>query len=169
VNPPKLDRIFAAEPSLQPVLAKAHELRALTGLLDGFLPPELARQTRVVSYRDGQLVLLAASPAAAAKLRLLAPSLINLFLKQRLQVKSVSTRVQPNSSRESVVATHKTADLSTPTLDSLSKLYERMRSSPARDALRALLERRGRKPPVTAAEPLPQKAAGSPPARKPRT
>jgi len=76
VRPLKLDRILAAEAALQPVLAKAHELRALAGLLDGFLPPELARQARVVNYRDGELVLLAASPAAAAKLRLLAPSLV---------------------------------------------------------------------------------------------
>jgi hypothetical protein len=58
VRPLKLDRILAAEASLQPVLAKAHELRALAGLLDVFLPSELARQTRVVSYRDGQLMLL---------------------------------------------------------------------------------------------------------------
>jgi len=76
VRPLKLDQILAAEPALQPVLAKAHELRALAGLLDGYLPRELSRQARVVNYRDGELVLLAASPAAAAKLRLLAPSLV---------------------------------------------------------------------------------------------
>ena len=141
---PKLDRILATEPALQPVLAKAHELRALAGLLDAFLPPELARQTRVVSYRDGELGLLAASPAVAAKLRLLAPSLANLFSKQRLQVKSVSTRVQPNSSRESVGASQKRADLSTPALDNLCRLYDSMKTSPARDALGKLLQRRGR-------------------------
>jgi len=80
MRPLKLDRILAAEATLQPVLAKAHELRALAGLLDGLLPPDLGRQTRVVNYRDAELVLLAASPAAAAKLRLLAPSLANFFL-----------------------------------------------------------------------------------------
>ena len=61
---PKLGRVLAAEATLQPVLAKAQELRALAGLLDGFLPPELARQARVVNYRDGEVVLSAASPAA---------------------------------------------------------------------------------------------------------
>ena len=79
VRPPKLDRILAAEATLQPVLAKAHELRALAGLLDGFLPPDLARQARVVNYRDGEVVLVAATSAAAAKLRLLAPSLVIFF------------------------------------------------------------------------------------------
>ena len=139
---PKLDRILAAEPALQPVLAKAQELRAFAGLLEGFLPPDLARQARVVNYRDGELVLIAASPAAAAKLRLLAPSLVNFFLKQRLQVNSVSVRVQPNESREAPLAPRKTAYLSTLTLDRLRKLYNTMAASPARDALGALLEKR---------------------------
>jgi hypothetical protein len=142
VRPLKLDRILAAEATLQPVLAKTHELRALAGLLDGFLPPELARQARVVNYRDGEVVISAASPAAAAKLRLLAPPLVNFFLKQRLQVNSVSIRVQPNASRQTVVAPQKTANLSTPALASLRRLYNEMRNCPARDALGALLQKR---------------------------
>src|SRR5262245_51070863 len=127
---------------MQPVLAKAHELRTLAGLLDGFLPRDLARQTRVVNYRDGELVLVAASPAAAAKLRLLAPSLVNFFLKQRLQVNSVSIRVQPNAAHSGDAAPRKTAHLSTLTLDRLRKLYNSMGISPARDALGALLQKR---------------------------
>jgi hypothetical protein len=165
VRPPKLDRILAAEATLQPVLAKAHELRALAGLLDGFLPPDLARQTRVVNYRDGEMMLVAASPAAAAKLRLLAPSLANFFLKQRLQVNSVSIRVQPNDSRNRDVAPQKpqkTANLSTPALDRLSSLYKTMQDSPARDALGALLQRRGIRP----EEPRPRTESGSRAARK---
>src|SRR5919108_5742840 len=158
IRPLKLGRILAAEATLQPVLAKAHELRALAGLLDGFLPSELARQTRVVNYRDGEMVLVAATSAAAAKLRLLAPSLVNFFLKQRLQVNSVYIRVQPNGSRSDDAAPQKNAYLSTPALNSLSQLYKTMRNSPAREALRALLERRG----ITPAEPARQKEAGSP-------
>jgi hypothetical protein len=165
MRPPKLDRILAAEATLQPVLAKAHELRALAGLLDGFLPPDLARQARVVNYRDGEMVLVAATSAAAAKLRLLAPSLANFFSKQRWQVNSVSIRVQPNGSRKADAAPQKNAQLSTHSLASLRALYETMRNSPARDALRALLERRG----VTPGAPPPQREAGSPRARKPRT
>ena len=168
MRPLKLDRILAADASLQPVLAKAQELRALTGLLDGFLPPELARQTRIVGYRDGELALLAASPAAAAKLRLLAPSLTKFFIKQRLQVSSVCTRVQPNASRETAAALHKTPDLSTSALDSLTRLYATMPDSPAREALRALLERRGRVTRSAAAAPRPRRGAGSPSAQKPR-
>jgi hypothetical protein len=142
MRPTKLDRILTAEPTLQPVLAKAQELRAFAGLLEGFLPPDLARQARVVNYRDGALVLMAASPAAAAKLRLLAPSLVNFFLKQRLQVNSVSIRVQPNAAHSDDAAPRKTAQFSTLTLDRLRKLYNSMAASPARDALGALLQKR---------------------------
>jgi hypothetical protein len=138
----KLGRILAAEVSLQPVLAKAQELRALAGLLDGYLPPELARQVRVVNYRDGEVVLSAASSATAAKLRLLAPSLVIFFSKQRLQVNSVRVRVQPNASRTADAAPQKSAYFSTSTLDSLRKLYNGMRPCPARDALERLLEKR---------------------------
>lgn len=162
VRPTKLGRILAAEAALQPVLAKAHQLRALAGLLDGTLPPALARQTRIVNYRDGEITLLAASPAAAAKLRLLAPSLVNLFLKQRLEVNSVSIRVQPNASQQADAAAQQKRALSGPTLESLAKLHREMRNSPARDALGRLLRRRG----VSAEGPLPQTAPGSPARRK---
>jgi hypothetical protein len=143
MRPLKLDRILAAEPTLQPVLTKAQELRALAGWLNGFLPADLARQARVVNFRDGEIVLVAASSAAAAKLRLLAPSLLNFLAKQRLQVSSVSIRVQPNESREAPAAPQKTAYLSTLTLERMRKLYKSMAPSPARDALGVLLKRRG--------------------------
>lgn len=142
MRPLKLDRILAAEPTLQPVLTKAHELRDLAGLLDRYLPPDLARQARVVNFREGEIVLVAASSAAAAKLRLLAPSLVILFVKQRLQVNSVSLRVQPNTPHGRHAAAQKSANFSTLTLDRLGKLYNSMAASPARDALGALLQKR---------------------------
>jgi hypothetical protein len=161
----KLDRILSGETSLQPVLAKARELRALAGLLDGFLPPELSRQVRVVNYRDGEVVLGASSAAIAAKLRLLAPSLVIFFSKQRLQVSSVRPVVQPNASQPVDIAPQKSVYFSTPTLDTLRRLYQEMRDSPAREALRTILARRG----VIPAGPPPQKEAGSPAGRRRRT
>lgn len=169
MRPLKLDRILAAEPTLQPVLTKAHELRDLAGLLDGYLPPDLARQARVVNFRDGEIVLVAASSAAAAKLRLLAPSLVNLFVKQRLQVNSVSIRVQPKGTREGAAAPRKTVHLSTLTLERMGKLYKTLGSSPARDALGVLLRRHGVDAEVSAEAPRLRTAAGSPAGRKPKT
>jgi hypothetical protein len=168
MRPLKLDRILAAEPTLQPVLTKAHELRDLAGLLDRYLPPDLARQARVVNFRDGEIVLVAASSAAAAKLRLLAPSLIILFAKQRLQVNSVSIRVQPTGTREGAAAAQKNVHFSTLALQRMGNLYKTMSASPARDALGVLLRRHGVAE-VSAAEPRQQRAAGPPAGRKPKT
>jgi len=86
VSLPKLDRLLAAEADLQPLVTKAREIRALARLVDGFLPPDLARQVKAANLRDGKLVLLAATSAAAAKLRLLSGPLSGFLLKQRWQV-----------------------------------------------------------------------------------
>ena len=164
---PKLDRILSAENELQPLLAKARDIRALAGLIDGFLSADLARQARVCNFRDGEVILMAVNSAAAAKLRLLAPSLSRFLLNQRWQISSVSVRVQPNASQKAVTAPQKNAHLSSPTIDSLKDLYQGMSDSPAREALRLLLERRGAKPP--SGEPRPRTEAGQKPGRKPRT
>jgi hypothetical protein len=150
VRLPKLDRILLAEGELQPLMAKARDLRTLAGLLDGFLPPDLVGQATVANFREGELVLLGANAAAAAKLRLLAPSLSSYLSKQHFQVNSVSIRVQPNTSRALSAATQKNVRLSLHTINTLRALHDRMRASPAREALGRLLGRQG------SAKPLPQ-------------
>jgi hypothetical protein len=139
----KLDRILSGERDLQPLVSKARDLAALSGLVQRFLSADLASQTRVVNLREGEVVLAAAHSAAAAKLRLLAPSLCRFLSNQRWQVSSALVRVQPNASRKGIVASQKSAQLSTPTIDTLRRLYEEMSASPARDALGRLLARRG--------------------------
>lgn len=140
---PKLDRILSAEGDLQPLVAKTRELRALAGLVEVFLPPDLARQGRVANFREAELVLVAANSAAAAKLRLLVPALSRFLSERRWQVNSVSVRVQPNASRKADAATHQPVHLSATSVRSLTALHEGMPDSPARQALRRLLERQG--------------------------
>jgi hypothetical protein len=157
----KLDRILSAEGDLQPLVSKARELGALSGLVQRFLSADLASLVRVVNLREGEVVLAAAHSAAAAKLRLLAPSLCRFLSNQRWQVSSVVVRVQPNASRNSAAARQKTAQLSTPTIDTLRQLYESMSASPARDALEQLLARRG----VIRREKVPPPRTGPAPGR----
>jgi hypothetical protein len=139
----KLDRILSAEGELQPVLAKARDLRALAGLVHGFLSTDLAREVRVANLRDGQLTLIAANSAAAAKLKLLGPALSQHLQKRQFQVNSVSTRVQPNWSAGRASEVQKVVHFSTHALERLRGLYERLAPSPARDALAKLLRRHG--------------------------
>jgi hypothetical protein len=143
VPPPKIDRILSVDTELQPLVAKTRDLRALRGLVDGFLPPDLARHARVANFRDGELVLLAANAAAAAKLRLLAGPLSAYLSERRWQVNSVALRVQPNGGRGTAPTVQKTVQLSTLTLERLRGLHERMKPSPAREALGRLLARSG--------------------------
>jgi hypothetical protein len=170
VPPPKLGRILATEGELQPLFAKARELRALAGRVEDFLPPGLARQAGVANFKEGTVVLVARNSPAAAKLKLLAPSLCRFLLDCGWQVNSVSVRVQPTWSQAEVLdARQKTATLSAGALRDLKALHEHLKDSPARSALRRLLERHGALAPDTAAGGARQrKASGSRQGRKPR-
>jgi hypothetical protein len=141
----RLDRILSAEGDLQPLVAKTRDLRALAGLVQGFLSADLAGEVRVANLKEGELVLLAANSAAAARLRLVAPALCRLLQERQWQVSSVSSRVQPNLARretqQATVVKRKNVNLSTSALESLRSLHEKLAPSPARDALARLLRR----------------------------
>lgn len=169
MQPYKVGSLLASDAGLQPVIAKAREINALSKLCFDFLPPGLARLVRAINFNDRpdrQLVLLAASPAAAAKLKMLSEALRLYLLQHGAQVNSVSVRVQPNGPGKPVAAVQKSAYFSTPTLDSLQALHDGMQASPAREALAGLLRRHD---PKRVAEPRRRKEAGSPVGRKRRT
>jgi hypothetical protein len=129
---------------LQPVVEKARQISALSKLCFDFLPPGLARLVRAINFNnrlgDRQLVLLAASPAAAAKLKLLSEALLTFLLQQGAQVNSVSVRVQPATGPEPVAAARTALRLSQPAINALQELYRKLPDSPARTALKTLLD-----------------------------
>jgi hypothetical protein len=147
VPPSAIDRLLASDRELQPVVAKLREILALSGRCSDFLPPELARAVRASNLRDGRLVLLAANASAAAKLRLLAPSLLEFLFQQGTKVNSVSVRVQPRAINKSAPAAPRPGVLPDAGFAALSALYEGLAESPARRALERLLrhETRSRK------------------------
>jgi len=136
--------LLAIDRELQPVVAKLREIRALSRLCNDFLPPELARAVHASNLRDGRLVLLAANAAAAAKVRLLAPSLSDFLFQQGAKVNSVSVRVQPRAVKESASRASSALRLPDAGFSALSALYENLPDSPARQALKALLAREAR-------------------------
>lgn len=139
----KINRFLAAEGDFQPVMEKAREIEALSRLLDGFLPPELAPLARVANIKEGKLVIHAANGPAAAKLKLLSESLGGYITKQRSQVNSVSVRVQPGGVRAIHAAPQKHAEMSVAALHELAALYARLPESPFRKSLKSILERHG--------------------------
>lgn len=142
----KINRYLAAGGDFQPIMDKARELEALSKLLDGFLPPELAPLARVANFKEGKLVIHAANGPAAAKLKLLSESLGGYLTKQRSQVNSVSVRVQPGGGRVVDAAPQKQALISRKALEELGALYRRLPDSPFRKSLKAMLEKRGALP-----------------------
>ena len=143
MQPCKVGRLLASDASLQPVIAKAREINALSKLCFDFLPPGLARLVRAINFHDRpdrQLVLLAASPAAAAKLKLLSEALCLYLLQHGAQVNSVSVRVQPGDWSVPEVTPRTARRLSTTALNALEALHQKLPDSPARAALKALLD-----------------------------
>ena len=144
MQPSKIGRVLASDASLQPVVEKARQIGALSKLCFDFLPPGLARLVRAINFndrpKDRQLVLLAASPAAAAKLKLLSEALLTFVLQHGAQVNSVSVRVQPGSWRENVAVGRQPRRLSRGALDALQALHQRLPASAARTALKTLLD-----------------------------
>jgi len=129
---------------MQPVIQKTRQINALSKLCFDFLPPGQARLVRAITLNsrlgNRQLVLLAASPAAAARLKLLSEALINFLLQHGAQVNSVSVRVQPAAEAENVVRERQSRRLSRSALEALQALHRRLPESPARKALKTLLQ-----------------------------
>ena len=147
MQPYKVGRLLASEAGLQPVIAKAREIGALSKLCFDFLPPGLARLVRAVNLNnrpdDRQLVLLAASPAAAAKLKLLSEALRKYLSEQGAEVNSVYVRVQPGRVQPSDGADappRQAPRLSASALADLQALYRKLPDSVARKALKTLLD-----------------------------
>ena len=144
MQPSKIGRVLASDAGLQPVVEKARQISALSKLCFDFLPPGLARLVRAINFNDRpndrQLVLLAASPAAAAKLKLLSEALLTFVLQHGAQVNSVSVRVQPGAGPEDVAPARQPRRLSASALGALQVLYLKLPESPARDALKTLLD-----------------------------
>ena len=144
MQPFKVGRVLASDASLQPVVEKARLINALSKLCFDFLPPGLARLVRAINLNirpsDRQLVLLAASPAAAAKLKMLSEALLAFLHQHGAQVNSVSVRVQPGASAENVTVPQAPKRLSRTALEGLQALHRKLPDSPARAALKTLLD-----------------------------
>ena len=143
---PRIDRYLTTGEGLQPLIAKALEISALSRRCIEVLPPELAPYVRGANIREDTLVILAANPAAAAKLKLFAGTLSQSLLKQGSKVKAVSVRVQPSAPEGNIAAPHKHAVMTPGALEALAGLRDTLEDSPARSALDALLSARGVRP-----------------------
>ena len=115
-------------------------MSALARLVVRFLPPALASQVVACHRKGDKVVVFAATPAAAAKVKMTSESLCKFLLQNGLEVNSVSAKVQPAPPERGIAAPQKRAALSPASVSSLQDLYRKLPESPARRALKALLD-----------------------------
>jgi hypothetical protein len=92
-----LGKLLGATDELRALQVRTRWLLELQTLYFRSAPRELARFSRVKGYRAGMLIVSAADPAIAAKLKQLAPRLLRCIQKCEKEVTSVRIEVQVNT------------------------------------------------------------------------
>lgn len=136
--------------TLQSYLGSTAALAALTGRVEHVLelqrqwervaPPVLAQACRVSGLQDRVLVLYASNGAIAAKVRQLAPTMLDKFQKRGVEVTAILVRVQARflvPEQKPI----KNLRIGSAGRENLRQLAERLEYSPLRQALERLLER----------------------------
>jgi len=126
------------------VLAHARLLMKLTHLYQEIAPANLGQASRLANYKSGIIVLHAANGVLAAKLRQLAPTLAEGFLKRGVECNGVQVKVQARESHaQSMTSTRK--PLSATASGKLEGLRDALPASALRAALESLLARAAKK------------------------
>ena len=89
-----LNDYFNASQELRQLSLKAKQLIALQRHYERLTPPSLVRASRVLQFERHTLMLAADNSAVAAKLRQIAPDLVQLFQGSTCEVTGILVRVQ---------------------------------------------------------------------------
>ncbi len=138
-SPTSVKKILASNtPSkLQQLVRQTDQLRTLNSRLNQLFPTPLAQQCKIVALEQNRLTILASSSAWATRLRLQHPEIIKAF--HDLGVKSVTTKVAPESPERIVITTKRqTSKLSQQTSKLLIELAESTSDLKLQQALRRL-------------------------------
>lgn len=131
----KLDAYF--ETGIQSLMPQARRLLELRQILAACLPQNLRRSCTIANYMQGKVVIFAENSAVAAKLKLLAPELLDRFGQKAIEVTGINIQVQPKEVPNTV---GKTAKLSPGAVASLAQLEEQLPDSDLKTALTAMLD-----------------------------
>ncbi|HSD44002.1 MAG TPA: DciA family protein [Burkholderiales bacterium] len=126
-------------------MPQAAFLLAVRQVLAEALPAPLRRSCAIANYKQGKVIFLADSSAAAARLRLLAPSLVELLGKRGLQVTGLRVDVQPDVIRRAQITEGKSLLLSTSATEALARAAQSLSGGPLKQALDSLVRRGSRR------------------------
>ncbi len=138
-----LQTYLEAEEGAGKVLAHARLLVRLAALYQDIAPPHLAQASRLANFKSGIIVINAGTGTVAAKLRQMAPTLVDALAKHGLECRGVQVKVQAAVAHEPPrPAAQK--PLSARTSERLAALGASLPASPLRDAIGTLLVRAAR-------------------------
>ncbi len=121
--------------SLMPQAQRLIELRRIAA---GALPGNLLRSCSIANYKQGKVVIFAENSAVAAKLKLLAPTLRDHFVKSAIEVTGIEVEVQPTNPAPPPPAKH--TYLSTGAAQALTDLANQLPDSKLKSSISKLAE-----------------------------
>ncbi|MFA5241869.1 MAG: DUF721 domain-containing protein [Sulfuricella sp.] len=136
----KLQSYLTSTTSLAALAERIAHVSKLQRLWERLAPPPLAQMCRVSGLQDRILVLYANNGAIAAKIRQLAPTVLEKFQKNGVEVTAILVRVQADF-RPLRERPPKTLRLGSAGAASLRQLAVQLEESPLKRALEAMLER----------------------------
>lgn len=135
--PKKLGEFLSSAPEIGRLVPQAAELLEIRQALRTLLPKPLRGFCEIARVKQGNVVIFAENNATAAKLRLLAPTIVNELRRRGLKVTGIEPRVQggmsrPDQERRSAV------ELSSAAGAALDRLGAQLPESRLRAAVRSL-------------------------------
>ena len=123
-------------------MPQARRLIELRGILSAVLPPSLARWCSIANYKQGKVVIFAASSAVAAKLKLMRPTLVEQLSQRGVEVTGLEVRVQPLDHERQVF--EKYSKMSVEAAAKVAELCEQLPDSELKIALGRIARRHGK-------------------------
>jgi len=139
VNSPVIGSLVCSLRELQASLVRVKHLIALQQIYAEAVPRDLAKKSRVAYERSGAVVIVADTSALAAKLKQLAPRIVDKIVKSGLEVTSIQVEVQVT--RENDAGVRRLPRIGPQGRSSWLELRDALPLSPLRSAVARLLQR----------------------------
>jgi hypothetical protein len=137
----RIGEYLEASPGSDRLASHAAYLIALRRVLAEALPEPLRRSCAIANYKQGKVIFIADNSAAAARLRLLAPSLLQLLGQRGLDVTGLKVEVQPDARRHTQAVEEKSLRLSSAACGALARAAGSLPDGALRAAVDALARR----------------------------
>ena len=140
----RIGEYLEASPGSDRLASHAAYLIALRRVLAEALPEPLRQSCAIANYKQGKVIFLADNSAAAARLRLLAPSLLQLLGQRGLDVTGMKVDVQPDPRRSTQPVEEKSLLLSSSACEALARAATSLPDGALKESIDALVRRRPR-------------------------